>query len=130
MVRHAVVCLALCACGGGTVGGDVDAATGPQLHVPAVIPIPYVEAGAGASQLDVAVSNPGTAPARQVELLAQLPPGLKFVSANNAGRYEDTTRTVRWLLEELRVQVFAQELRTPVPVSAKRLQKMWQSMQR
>ena len=36
----------------------------------------------------------------------------------------------RWLLEELRVQLFAQELKTPVPVSAKRLQKMWQSMQR
>ena len=36
----------------------------------------------------------------------------------------------RWLLEELRVSLYAQELRTPVPVSAKRLQKMWQSMQR
>ena len=34
----------------------------------------------------------------------------------------------RWLLEELRVQLFAQELKTPVPVSVKRLQKMWQSM--
>ena len=29
----------------------------------------------------------------------------------------------RWLLEELRVSLFAQELRTPLPVSAKRLQK-------
>ena len=34
----------------------------------------------------------------------------------------------RWLLEELRVQLFAQELRTPVPVSSKRLQKMWEGM--
>ncbi|MBI3522946.1 MAG: ATP-dependent RNA helicase HrpA [Betaproteobacteria bacterium] len=31
----------------------------------------------------------------------------------------------RWLLEELRVALFAQELRTPTPVSVKRLQKMW-----
>jgi ATP-dependent helicase HrpA len=31
----------------------------------------------------------------------------------------------RWLLEELRVSLFAQELRTPMPVSAKRLQKFW-----
>ena len=31
----------------------------------------------------------------------------------------------RWLLEELRVALFAQELRTPMPVSAKRLQKAW-----
>jgi ATP-dependent helicase HrpA len=36
----------------------------------------------------------------------------------------------RWLLEELRVSLYAQELRTPVPVSVKRLAKMWQSMQR
>jgi ATP-dependent helicase HrpA len=36
----------------------------------------------------------------------------------------------RWLLEELRVQLFAQELRTPVPVSVKRLTKMWQTMER
>ena len=33
-----------------------------------------------------------------------------------------------WLLEELRVSLFAQELKTPVPVSAKRLAKLWQSM--
>ena len=32
----------------------------------------------------------------------------------------------RWLLEELRVALFAQELRTPSPVSVKRLQKMWE----
>ena len=32
-----------------------------------------------------------------------------------------------WLLEELRVQLFAQELKTPVPVSVKRLTKMWQT---
>ena len=31
----------------------------------------------------------------------------------------------RWLIEELRVSLFAQELRTPSPVSAKRLQKFW-----
>ena len=33
-----------------------------------------------------------------------------------------------WLLEELRVSLFAQELRTPVPVSAKRLAKLWQTL--
>ena len=35
-----------------------------------------------------------------------------------------------WLLEELRVSLFAQELKTPVPVSAKRLAKLWQSVRR
>jgi len=35
-----------------------------------------------------------------------------------------------WLLEELRVSLFAQELKTPVPVSAKRLTKLWQSLRK
>jgi uncharacterized repeat protein (TIGR01451 family) len=53
------------------------------------------------AKYEFSVSNPGTAPARGVELIASLPPGLKFVSANNAGYYEESTRTVRWRLEEL-----------------------------
>ncbi len=36
----------------------------------------------------------------------------------------------RWLLEELRVGLFAQELRTPMPVSIKRLHKVWEAMGR
>ena len=36
----------------------------------------------------------------------------------------------RWMLEELRISLFAQELRTPMPVSVKRLYKVWESMQR
>jgi len=35
--------------------------------------------------------------------------------------------TFRWLLEELRVSLFAQTLKTPMPVSVKRLQKIWES---
>jgi len=42
----------------------------------------------------VAISNPGTAPAEQVELVAQLPSGLKFVSANNSGHYDEVQRAV------------------------------------
>jgi ATP-dependent helicase HrpA len=34
----------------------------------------------------------------------------------------------RWALEELRVSLFAQELKTPYPVSYKRLEKMWNAM--
>jgi len=36
----------------------------------------------------------------------------------------------RWLVEELRVALFAQELKTPMPVSVKRLQKSWESRPR
>jgi ATP-dependent helicase HrpA len=34
----------------------------------------------------------------------------------------------RWLLQELRVSLFAQELKTPMPVSVKRLEKRWQEI--
>ena len=47
-----------------------------------------------------------------------------------AGARDPQLEQVRWLLEELRVQLFAQELRTPVPVSVKRLQKLWQTLRR
>ncbi|SPR96932.1 ATP-dependent RNA helicase HrpA [Cupriavidus taiwanensis] len=48
------------------------------------------------------------------------------------GRGGDDARLeeFRWMLEELRIALFAQELRTPVPMSVKRLQKVWESMQR
>ncbi len=36
----------------------------------------------------------------------------------------------RWMLEELRVSLFAQELKTPMPMSAKRLQKVWEALER
>jgi ATP-dependent RNA helicase HrpA len=34
----------------------------------------------------------------------------------------------RWLIEELRVSLFAQELKTPFPVSSKRLEKIWNDL--
>lgn len=45
--------------------------------------------------------NTGTAPALGVELATQLPPGMKFVSANNAGFYDERHHRVLWSLEEL-----------------------------
>ncbi|MDB5917640.1 MAG: hrpA, partial [Massilia sp.] len=53
------------------------------------------------------------------------------ISKIQAGKNTDPRMAeFRWMLEELRVSLFAQELRTPMPVSAKRLQKVWESMQR
>jgi len=43
-----------------------------------------------------------------------------------AGQTDPLLEDFRWLLEELRVALFAQELKTPSPVSVKRLQKMWE----
>jgi ATP-dependent helicase HrpA len=34
----------------------------------------------------------------------------------------------RWQIEELRISLFAQELKTPYPVSVKRLQKLWEEV--
>ena len=49
----------------------------------------------------IAMVNAGTASARAVELAAQLPPGMKFVRANNAGWHDERTHRVLWNLEEL-----------------------------
>ncbi len=49
----------------------------------------------------IAMNNGGTASARAIELAAQLPPGMKFVKANNAGWHDERTHRVLWNLEEL-----------------------------
>ena len=50
--------------------------------------------------------------------------------AARAGNVSAELEQFGWLLEELRVALFAQELRTPVPVSAKRLGKLWQTLRK
>jgi ATP-dependent helicase HrpA len=47
-----------------------------------------------------------------------------------AGVRDPRLEEFRWALEELRVSLFAQELRTPYPVSYKRLEKMWSGIGR
>ena len=41
---------------------------------------------------------------------------------------EPGIRDYRWAVEELRVSLFAQELKTPFPVSLKRVGKMWEAL--
>jgi uncharacterized repeat protein (TIGR01451 family) len=53
----------------------------------------------------VEVVNPGTASARNVELVAYLPKGLKFVSTDHHGEYDDSEHAVYWKLEELPPQI-------------------------
>jgi ATP-dependent helicase HrpA len=45
--------------------------------------------------------------------------------AERKGHIDTRMQDFRWMLEELRVSLFAQELRTPQPVSLKRLEKVW-----
>ena len=41
------------------------------------------------------------------------------------GRYDASLMQYRWMLEELRISLFAQELKTAVPVSRPRLDRIW-----
>jgi ATP-dependent helicase HrpA len=73
-------------------------------------------------------------PARDAQLMAEWQNAatqFQRTVKNQAGKNHDPRMVeFRWMLEELRVSLFAQELRTPMPVSAKRLQKVWESMLR
>ncbi|HEX5391580.1 MAG TPA: DUF3418 domain-containing protein, partial [Burkholderiaceae bacterium] len=67
-------------------------------------------------------------PARDAAKLAELrPQEQRFwrLVAERKGVLDPRMVELRWLLEELRVSFFAQELRTPQPVSVKRLEKVW-----
>jgi ATP-dependent helicase HrpA len=70
-------------------------------------------------------------PARDTARLAELRPQEQRywrLVAERKGAVDARMQEFRWLLEELRVSFFAQELRTPQPVSIKRLEKAWQQL--
>ena len=46
-----------------------------------------------------------------------------------AGIIEPALEPFRWMLEEQRVSLFAQELKTPFPISYKRLTKAWAALE-
>ncbi len=70
-------------------------------------------------------------PARDTARMAELKPQeqryWRLVSERK-GVTDARMQEFRWLLEELRVSFFAQELKTPQPVSVKRLDKAWQQL--
>ncbi|MBI4936837.1 MAG: DUF3418 domain-containing protein [Nitrosomonadales bacterium] len=70
-------------------------------------------------------------PARDAQQLAQLLPLQQQWQRRQQGQQGERDPRLAdfgWLLQELRVSLFAQELKTPVIVSVKRLQKMWEGM--
>jgi len=71
--------------------------------------------------------------ARDAQKAAEIAPLLanyRRLLAQRKGETDPRLDEFRWLLEELRVSLFAQELRTPMPVSVKRLQKSWDALVR
>ena len=74
-------------------------------------------------------------PARDARLAGELAPleqayRREVATRARHGSLEAPLEQFGWLLEELRVSLFAQELKTPVPVSVKRLGKLWQTLRR
>jgi ATP-dependent helicase HrpA len=69
--------------------------------------------------------------ARDTQLMREmqiLQSGWQKAVASLKGRTEAGLEEFGWQLQELRVSLFAQELRTPMPVSVKRLQKAWEML--
>jgi ATP-dependent helicase HrpA len=52
----------------------------------------------------------------------------RLAKQKKAGAVDPRLEEFRWHMEELRVSLFAQELKTPYPVSFKRLDKIWNAM--
>jgi ATP-dependent helicase HrpA len=78
-------------------------------------------------RLDKRRSDPARDDQRMAEVRAVELPFWRWVRAQR-GAWSEEAIGFRWLLEELRVASFAQELKTPVPVSVKRLQKTWSTL--
>ena len=77
-----------------------------------------------AARLDKYRADPARDAARMLELRPQEQRYWRLV-AERKGVADARMQEFRWLLEELRVSFFAQELKTPQPVSVKRLEKAW-----
>lgn len=85
----------------------------PQLQVGVNGPkVRYLDRQATYS---VAVANPGTAPATNLEIAAYLPRGLKFISADNQGQYDPQRHAVLWGLAELPAGVMGASQLVVVP---------------
>jgi uncharacterized repeat protein (TIGR01451 family) len=70
------------------------------------------------AKFQMSVTNPGTAAAKDVQLVTQLPKGLQFVSADNYGEYDPATHSVRWSLAELPANEHGTVELTALPVEA------------
>ena len=93
-------------------------ALGAAAHLPR-----YLKAIAAAARQ--AACRPGARRARASPSCGRSSSATCGSSPSGAARAIARLDEFRWWLEELRVSLFAQELRTPQPVSVKRLEKIW-----
>ncbi len=80
--------------------------------------------------MQIRLEKSGPAAARDAQLTAQSAPLWQQLrqrrTAHEAQKIHDLSlEQYRWMLEELRISLFAQELRTSIPISVERLAKQW-----
>jgi ATP-dependent helicase HrpA len=77
-------------------------------------------------------TNPSRDAQLQTEWQSIYNPWLKLIQSQKVygGSVDGRLDDIRWQLEELRVALFAQELKTPTPMSTKRLQKILESLRK
>jgi len=83
--------------------------------------------------LNIRIDKLKTDPTRDARLQTDfLPLQIRYQKqkAAHKGQMDRQLDELRWLLEELRVGLFAQELKTPTPVSVKRILKVFESLNR
>ena len=116
------------------VGDDVQAQLGRLLTKRFVLQTPWAQLAhlprylkGITMRLDKLRADPARDATRMSELRPIEQRYLRLV-ADRRGVHDTRLDEFRWLLEELRISLFAQELRTPQPVSVKRLEKSWQQI--
>jgi len=119
---------------------DIDAQLKTLMHKRFIEATPYVQLThfprylkGIALRIDKLKADPARDTQRMQEmapLIQQYQRAEKALRVQGQGGNDPRMEEFRWMLEELRIALFAQELRTPVPMSVKRLQKVWESMQR
>ncbi|OGB77275.1 MAG: hypothetical protein A2496_14160 [Burkholderiales bacterium RIFOXYC12_FULL_60_6] len=83
--------------------------------------------------LEMRLDKLGHAAARDRQRLAEIKPKEgewleRLKRAQAAGRDDERLEELRWLFEELRVSLFAQEVGTAFPISLKRIENRWREM--
>ncbi|WP_011298227.1 ATP-dependent RNA helicase HrpA [Cupriavidus necator] len=124
----------------GTAYADMEAQLGRLMGKQFIIDTPYpqlVHFPRYLKGIAMRVDKLKGDPARDTQRMQEMMPLLqqwqraeKQLRTQGKGGGDARLDEFRWMLEELRIALFAQELRTPVPMSVKRLQKVWEAMQR
>jgi uncharacterized repeat protein (TIGR01451 family) len=71
----------------------------PKLEV--VVSGPQQRCTGTVAPYEIAVRNPGTAPARKVRVIALVPPGVRLLAVPEGARYDQATRRLQWSIETL-----------------------------